>query len=861
MGTADFLDGGGEMGALMRAHDWSTSSLGDPAHWPQSLRTAVRVLLNTKHPMYIFWGEDGACLYNDNYRLSIGPERHPCSLGRPAREVWDEIWHLIGGQIEQVMRGDGATWNENHLVPITRNGRLEDVYWTYSYGPIDDPDTDTGVGGVLVVCTETTEAVLAQQRQAFWIKLDNALRFISDPKDILAIASSQLGVHLGVGRCGYGEVNADVETYTVESDWTDGKMPSLAGQVRLNDFGPDLIDDLRAGRTVVLDDPLTDSRTKDAIDAFEAAGGLRAGIAVPLIKGGRLVAAFYVHQTSPRNWHPHDESLVRGVAERIWAALGRARAEHALRQREQELRSAKKSLEDLTQSLERQVEDRVSELESKELRLRTIFETSFQYQGLISTDGILQEANAAFLEGIGQDKSDVLGKAFWDNAWFAQTPGMPAKIRSAVQSAAKGDVFREEIEVRLPAGWRWFDFVLRPIIDEQNKVKGIVSEAVDTTERHAAEDALRQARKLEAMGQLTGGVAHDFNNLLTPIVGSLDLLKNRKVGGETEQKLIEGALQSADRAKTLVQRLLAFARRQSLKPEPVDTGRLVSNMAELVDSTTGPNIRVDIDIDDELPNAIADANQLELAVLNLAVNARDAMPGGGILKIASRLDQATDREADGLEPGAYIVITVSDTGCGMSAETLQRAVEPFFSTKGVGKGTGLGLSMVHGLASQLNGKMVIESTEGEGTTVSIWIPAATTGVVKPVAAIPSAAEALNAPVLLVDDEAAVRESTAEMLRDLGCEVICAPSASVALDLLDNGLTVEFLVTDYLMPGMTGQEMAKNVRDKWPDVRILLMTGFADMVESETSVARLEKPFHQADLKAALVRLRAAGRAQ
>ena len=336
----DFLVGGGEMGALMRSHDWSATELGPPPDWPQSLRTAVRLMLNTGHPMYIFWGESGACLYNDAYRQSIGPERHPGSLGRPAREVWDEIWDVIGLQIEQVMAGAGATWHVNQLVPITRYGHREDVYWTYSFGPIDDKTAPNGVAGVLVVCSETTDVVHARQRQAFQIRLEDELRDLSDPRQVTAVAARMLGEHLRVGRCGFGEVDDSGAYFTVDCDWTDGFMPTVVGRLRLEDFGLQIVEEFRAGRIVRLDDPLTDLRTAASAAAYAAAGGVRAGVAAPLVKGGRFVAALYVNQITPRRWSDEEVELVRVVAERTWAAVGRARAETALRERERDLRAS-----------------------------------------------------------------------------------------------------------------------------------------------------------------------------------------------------------------------------------------------------------------------------------------------------------------------------------------------------------------------------------------------------------------------------------------------------------------------------------------------------------------------------------------
>ena len=364
----------------------------------------------------------------------------------------------------------------------------------------------------------------------------------------------------------------------------------------------------------------------------------------------------------------------------------------------------------------------------------------------------------------------------------------------------------------------------------------------------AAQEALRQSQKMEAMGSLTGGVAHDFNNLLTPIVGSLDMLQRKGLGSEREQRLIAAAAQAAERAKVLVQRLLAFARRQPLQPVAVDVGKLVSGMADLVASTTGPQIKVVVDIATDLPSATADPNQIEMALLNLAVNARDAMPDGGTLRISASEGQAEAGEPAGLRSGRYIRISVADTGIGMDEATLVRAVEPFFSTKGVGKGTGLGLSMVHGLAAQLGGALTISSQRGLGTNIELWLPQ-TDDEPEQTVFVPEIAPPQKASetALLVDDEDVVRLSTADMLLDLGYRVVEAASAEVALRLIDEGLSVDLLVTDHLMPGMTGTDLARIVRARLPQAPVLIISGYAEVDGVAADLPRLTTPFRREEL--------------
>ena len=373
-----------------------------------------------------------------------------------------------------------------------------------------------------------------------------------------------------------------------------------------------------------------------------------------------------------------------------------------------------------------------------------------------------------------------------------------------------------------------------------------------TAELEHAHEQLRQSQKLEAMGQLTGGVAHDFNNLLTPIIGGLDLLKRKGLGGEREQRLIDGALQSAERARMLVQRLLAFARRQPLKAGAVDVAALVGGMANLIQSTSGPQIKLALDIAPDVPPAQADPNQLEMAILNLSVNARDAMPDGGTLTIAAAGERVGTGHRAKLKPGNYVCLSVADTGQGMDEKTLARAIEPFFSTKGIGKGTGLGLSMVHGLAVQLGGGFAIDSRPGLGTRVDLWLPRSATAAASEEAA-PAKAPSNSARgrALLVDDEDLVRMSTADMLAEMGYEVVETASASAALAQLADGLEFHLLVTDHLMPGMTGADLARQVRERWPGLPVLIVSGYAETDGLAPDLPRLSKPFRQADLAASV----------
>ena len=376
----------------------------------------------------------------------------------------------------------------------------------------------------------------------------------------------------------------------------------------------------------------------------------------------------------------------------------------------------------------------------------------------------------------------------------------------------------------------------------------------ESAARERAQEQLRQAQKMETIGQLTGGVAHDFNNLLMAVMGNLELLRKRIPDDPRLRRLVDGAMQGAERGASLTQRLLAFARQQDLRPEAVDLGALVRGMSDLLDRSLGPRIALHFEIPDGLPPARIDANQLELAILNLAINARDAMQDGGSITIGLARHRVAE-PAGGLKAGDYLKVSVIDDGAGMPPEILKKAIEPFFSTKPVGKGTGLGLSMVHGLAEQLGGTLELTSTVGKGTTASLILPATDMAPAVAEAAEAERQKARGAVILFVDDDPLIATSTAEMLEDLGHRVIPVSSGHDALEILRSAQSIDLMMTDHMMPGMTGIELAARSREVRPSLPILLATGYADAPDgAEPDLPRLAKPYHQEQLRDRLAQL-------
>ena len=512
-------------------------------------------------------------------------------------------------------------------------------------------------------------------------------------------------------------------------------------------------------------------------------------------------------------------------------------------------KEAEIELRRLNESLERRIRDRTAQLESNEAQMRAIFETSNQYQGLLNGEGNLLYVNKTALAGICSDGSGVIGAPFWETPWFTATPGMPEAIHDAFNKVLKGEEVRLDMTLQLPIGDRDFDFAMRPLYDRHGAVTGAVPEAVDITERRRGEEALRQSQKMEAVGQLTGGVAHDFNNLLTIIRSATDFLRRRELPEERRRRYVDAISETVERASKLTGQLLAFARRQPLKPQIFNVGTQVENVAQLVRPLVGGRIQIETEIGDFNAFTVADIGQFETALINLAVNARDAMDGEGKLKIAvNKAGRIPVLRGQPARSGDFIAVSVADTGTGIAAKHLDAIFEPFFTTKEVGKGTGLGLSQAFGFAKQSGGDIAVASTLGRGATFTIYLPQAPAPASEAeIAAIKSepASTGRGFRVLLVEDDDEVGRFSTELLEDLGYAVRRVSDAPAALAILgENEFAVDLVFSDVIMPGMNGVELAGIIRERFPGLPVVLTSGYSNVLAENAhhGFELIQKPY-------------------
>lgn len=712
-----------------------------------------------------------------------------------------------------------------------------------------------GYVGLSFDVTTTREALdaLAQQerRQRFLLELSDGVRELNEPEAIMDHVQSVLGRMLGVNRVGHGELRRNREVFEIARDWTEG-VGSLQGAHRIRNFGGEVDRELTEGKTIVVHDVSADPRTRAAATAFEAVQ-VASFITVPMIRSGVVRAFLHVNSTRPRTWTSAEISLIEDVADRAWSEVERTRAQ--------------------------------AEVLESEARFRDIADTAPVLIWVTKQDRSRAFVNQAYVEFMGGDYESVR-TADWRTYIHADDHEM--LIRKSVACEASGLPFSLEARFRHHSGeYRWLKSFSHPRFGPGGGVVGFVGVAFDVTdarrvehdlkrinelledrvgealaEKARAEADLMHAQRMEAVGRLTGGVAHDFNNLLTVVIGALDLILKSPEDAGRRQKLGEAALSAARRGERLTHQLLAFSRRQALRPEAVDINALIRESDPLLRRAVGEAVAYKLKLRRGGARVIVDPAQFEAALLNLIVNARDAVAERGQTEGAriTVQTQACEVEAGDvveLAPGDYVCVTVADTGAGMNAETMQRVFEPFFTTKAVGKGTGLGLSQVYGFARQSGGGVKISSTVGEGTEIRVYLPPAPSEDIAPDAGQRRVQGVVKAgqTLLLVEDDTAVATIAMEQLRGMGLQVETAETAAQALAVLEQR-RFDVMLSDIVMPGgMTGIELARACATRWPQMSIILTSGYAgedvDLALADAPWPFLRKPYSGEQLREAL----------
>ena len=786
------------MADRMRAHDWSRSPLGSPETWPASLRTVVELLLDSGFPMFTAWGPELGFLYNDAYANILGA-KHPDALGQRFEDVWSEIWSDIVPMVEAAMDGH-ATYFENLPLVMHRKGYDEQAWFTFSYSPVRD-ESGT-VRGMFCACTETTDAVMAEA----------ALR---DSEDQFRAFAQAVPNHVWASRPD-GHLywfNQQVYAYT---GLAEGALDGPAGW----------------GDVVHSDDLPTAGETW----------------ARSLATGQTYHTEFRIRRDDGEwRWFVVRAEPVRDDSGAIIRWVGANIDIEDIRRQGVEMASLNARLADLLAGSKAE-RDRLWTL-SQDMLARA------DYAG-----GLLA-VNPAWTKVLGWSEHELLTNPYAD---IINPENIEATTAALVEMGETRQPTRFENRILSKDGrWTPIGWTVAPEPDGVH----FIAVGRDLTEDKAreqllaqAQEALRQSQKMEAVGQLTGGIAHDFNNLLTGISGSLELLAKRLDEGRLTgiERYITAAQSSADRAATLTQRLLAFSRRQTLDPRAVDVNRLVADMEDLIRRTVGPTIEVEFRPEADLWSTKIDVSQLENALLNLSINARDAMaPNGGRLTIetANRVLDGTAATERDLTAGEYVYLCVGDTGTGMPPEVIDKAFDPFFTTKPMGQGTGLGLSMIHGFVRQSGGQVRIKSVVGEGTRMCLYLPrhSGPLDVADERWAQRDNQAGHGETVLIIDDEPAIRMLLVEMLTQSGYRALEAEDGPGGLAILQSDAVIDLLITDVGLPGgLNGRQVADAARESRPGLKVLFVTGYAENAlvgngHLDAGMEVLTKPFVLADL--------------
>ncbi len=905
-----FPSGTGELATLIRDHPWRLTSLNSIDRWPQSLKTATELLLRSAVPMVMLWGADRVMIYNDAYAVFAGG-RHPGLLGSRVREGWPEVADFNDNVMRVGLSGGVLAYRDQELT-LHRSGRPEQVWMDLDYSPV--PDESGRPGGVLAVVMETTDRVRAERELSTerdrsrrvlddmgegYSLLDRDFRILDLNAEALRLESRPRSVLVGqvhwdaypgtehsqLGRL-YKLAMAERRPVSLEHrhTWEDGRsswldMRAYPVEDGLAIFFRDISDRKQAESARDRADDLLQTFLKAVPGVVYAKD--RAGLMLVANQGaadliGRPMDAFLGKTDAEFLADPDQAAAVMATDRRIMET-GRADVveEHVDRSDGTPAvwLSTKAPLRDLAgeviglvgasvdvseQVKAREVLARSRDELEREVDRRTaerdrLWRNTQDMQVVIDGRGAFQAVSPAFTRILGWTPEEVIGRTVFDFVIAddtASTGGALAHARAEVLPTFENRYRHKD------GGVRRISWVATP----ENELiyasgRNITAEKEQAAELAAAQEALRQSQKMEAVGQLTGGIAHDFNNLLTGITGSLEIMQTRIAQGRLADvdRYMNAAQGAAKRAAALTHRLLAFSRRQTLDPKPLNVNRLIGDMEELIRRTIGPNVHLEVVGAGGLWPTLADPNQLENALLNLCINARDAMPEGGRITIETAnkwLDDRAARERD-LSPGQYLSLCVTDTGTGMEPEVVARAFDPFFTTKPLGVGTGLGLSMIYGFVRQTGGQVRIYTEPGQGTTMCLYLPRYD-GEAEDADALHVVMDAAHVQggetVLVVDDEPTVRMLVAEVLREIGFTVIEAEDGAAGLRVLQGARRVDLLITDVGLPGgMNGRQVADAARVARPGLRVLFITGYAENAavgngHLDKGMAVLTKPF-------------------
>ncbi len=891
---SDIFLGDGEMARLMRAHDWAATPLGTPDTWPHALKGAVRLLLTSKFEMWLGWGPDIAFFYNDAYRPTLG-SKHPHALAVPTRVLWAEIWPDVEPRLRAVYERGESTWDRALLLLLNRHGYVEETYHTFSYSPLIG---DTGrVEGSFCAVSEETDRVISERRLASLRELAATLTAADSREKVFTAAGSTLGANLH-----------DLPftlTYVFEADGQ-ARLAAAAGIGRDHPCATATLPAVAVPGQMCWD--LSELWQGAAQHVIDAPGSLPGGAwdlspqrvaMVPLAgTGGDRPLGVLIVGLNP--YRPLDDAylgFIQLLAGQVGAALTSAQGYEAERQRAAALAEAVQLRQEAAQVLQ-QANDRlaveVAQRTQERDRLRDLFQQAPSFMCLLmGPDHTFQLVNDAYQQLVGHQRNllgrairealpEVEGQGFFellDSVYATGTPYVGQNVDVQLQRVPDGPLSKHVLHV-----------VYQPFVDAEGRPIGIFVDGYDVThqrhteaelqrlnntleqrvtqrtveladtlaalrresaEREAAQSALRHAQRMESLGKLTGGVAHDFNNLLQVVSGNLQLLMKDVSGNERADRRVQNALAGVARGSKLASQLLAFGRRQPLEPKVVNIGRFIKGMDDMLRRALGEEVELETVINGGLWNTLVDPGQIENALLNLAINARDAMDGAGRLTIEAgnaALDDAYALLHDDVVSGQYVMVAVTDTGGGIPAEIIERVFEPFFSTKPEGKGTGLGLSMVYGFVKQSGGHVKLYSEPGEGTTVRLYLPRVQQSedvlVETPMLPVTGGTET----VLVAEDDEAVRETTVALLADLGYRVLQARDASSALNVLESGVPVDLLFTDVVMPGpLRSPELARKAVERQPHLAVLFTSGYTENAivhggRLDAGVELLSKPY-------------------